>query len=274
MLGRFLVLVSLILATCAFAADAFDSSSVTMNGNTVYSGYSNGYTDSGKLGSIGSPNSGIGQASSDSLMMYKEFFEMDQGTQAKSSPVQSGAIQFNLESGKPSYLIINGQSKPYDPYYIQTNSFWIQGRNSWTQYIMCPMNARFSMLAYSRGGPTTVVETYPNGYQSVNQHYFYAGYTQLVFLADAVGRHTLTFYSGNQPSNSVIVDVVPYSSSYTYGNVPQSGLPPYGQILIDSQDAGFNPNAGPGGYGEPGSILIDSAYDGFDPTAPVTGEVI
>jgi hypothetical protein len=48
--------------------------------------------------------------------------------------------------------------------------------------------------------------------------------------------------------------------------------------MIDSQDAGFDPNAMPEDYGdpcqEPGTILIDSADNGFDPMAPVPGEAI
>jgi hypothetical protein len=86
------------------------------------------------------------------------------------------------------------------------------------------------MLAYSQGGPTTVVEDYPNGYQMVNQYNFYHGYTQLIFWADMEGRHTLKFYNNGQPSNPVIVDVLPYAGSgysgypgYPGYNVPYGG---------------------------------------------------
>ena len=87
-----------------------------------------------------------------------------------------------------------------------------------------------------------------------------------------------TFYARNQPSNQVNVDVVGYCGSYMSGNVPQAWQPSRGQILIDSQDEGFNPDAEPEGYGdpylEPGTILIDSVSQGFDPMAPVRGEAI
>ncbi|MCJ7444977.1 MAG: hypothetical protein MUO26_10700 [Methanotrichaceae archaeon] len=148
------------------------------------------------------------QQSSDSLMMYQEFYDMGPGIQDSSGPVQ-----FNIYEAEPSYLIVNGQSRPYDPYYVTANSFWIQGRTSWTQYIQCPMNAWFRMLAFSDGGPAKVVEIYPNGYPLVNQYMFYPGYTQLLFEADAVGRHTLTFYTNYGKSNSVVVDVLPYGGS-------------------------------------------------------------
>jgi hypothetical protein len=154
------------------------------------------------------------------------FYDTDQGTQSMTAPAQ-----FQIYGSEPSYLIINGQSKPYDPYYVPTNSFWIQGKTSWTQYMKCPLNARFRMLAYSQGGPTTVVEDYPNGYQMVNQYNFYRGYTQLIFWADMEGRHTLRFYSNGQPSNPVIMDVLPYAGpSYPgYTGYPGYGAPYEGQ---------------------------------------------
>jgi len=191
-----------------------------------YSGYSDGYSGSMPTGSsVSYPPTGSEGQYSDSLAMYKEFYDMGQGTQSMTGPAQ-----FQIYGSEPSYLIINGQSKPYDPYYVPTNSFWIQGKTSWTQYMKCPLNARFRMLAYSQGGPTTVVEEYPNGYQMVNQYNFYHGYTQLIFWADMEGRHTLKFYNNGYPSNPVIVDVLPYTgpsypgySGYPGYNVPYGG---------------------------------------------------
>ncbi len=257
-----MILVSLILTMHVFAVYADDGSTVMMTNNAANPGY---------------PGYGSGPGSMDSLAMYQQFYEQDQGALG-SGQVLSGPAQFDLNGNEPAYLIINGQSQPYNPYYVPANSFWIQGSSAWTQYIMCPLNARFAMLAFSQGGPMTVVETYSDGYQSVQQYVFYPGYTRLIFVADAVGRHTLTFYAGNQPSNPVYVDVTAYGGAYVSGNVPQAGQPYSGQILIDSQYGGFDPTAEPAGYSdpyaEPGTILIDSASEGFDPLAPVKGEAI
>ena len=149
-----------------------------------------------------------GQQSSDTLMKYQEFYSFDQGPQTQ------GLVQFDINRAKPTYLIINGQSQPYNPSYVPINSLWIQGTTSWTQYIQCPLNARFKLLTFSRGGPATMVEEYSNGHQTADNYQFYPGYTQGVFWADAVGRHTLTFSAYGQKSNSVVVDVVPYSGQY------------------------------------------------------------
>ncbi|HWQ20108.1 MAG TPA: hypothetical protein VN455_10060 [Methanotrichaceae archaeon] len=161
--------------------------------------------------------SGSDPASSGDLSQYQEYYSFDQGSQA-----QAGPIQYMVSGSEPESLVVGGQSRPYDPRSIPANSLWIQGSSSWTQYIKCPMGATFRMLAYSYGGTVTMVEIYPDGYQSVNQYYFYPDYTRLFFEADAVGRHTLSFYAGGQKSNDVIVDVLPYGGSY-YGSSDSSG---------------------------------------------------
>ena len=170
---------------------------------------------------------GSGQISSDSLLMYEQYYDLNQGQVSASGPVQ-----FEIYGSEPTYLVINGQSRPYDSRYVPSNSLWIQGRTSWTQYIKCPLNARFKMLAYSDGGPTTMVETYPDGYQDVQQYRFYRGYTQLVFLADEIGRHTLIFYGNGWQSNEVVVDVVSNSRS-SYGTIIPPGQPKESTVIID-----------------------------------------
>jgi hypothetical protein len=179
---------------------------------------------------------------------YQEFYFFDQGNQAETGPAE-----FMVSGAQPSYLIINGQSLPYNPANMQYNSFWIQGRSRWTQYMQCPFNAKFKLLAFTEGGPATMVEVYPSGYQDVREYQLYPGYTQFVFWADAVGRHTLSFYRYGMKSNSIIVDVIP-ANSIPQPYVRSDPLYP-GTILIDSADGGFDPNAG--------QILIDSQDQGF-----------
>ena len=77
-----------------------------------------------------------------------------------------------------------------------------------------------------------MVETYPDGYQDVQQYRFYRGYTQLVFLADEIGRHTLIFYGNGWKSNEVVVDVVSNSRS-SYGTIIPPGQPKESTVIID-----------------------------------------
>lgn len=159
--------------------------------------------------------SGSDQASSDDLSQYQEFYSFGQGDQS-----QAGPTQYMVSGSEPESLVIGGQSKPYDPRSISINSLWIQGLSSWTQYIKCPFGATFRMLAFSYGGPVTMVEVYPDGYPLVNHYYFYPDYTRLIFEADVVGRHTLSFYADGQKSNDVVVDVLPYGGHYYGGTYP------------------------------------------------------
>lgn len=180
---------------------------------------------------------------------YQEFYFFDQGNQAE----ETGPVEFMVSGAQPAYLIINGQSHPYNPSNIQYNSFWIQGKSRWTQYMQCPFNARFKLLAFTKGGPAAMVEVYPSGYQDVREYQLYPGYTQFVFWADVVGRHTLNYYRYGERSNSIIVDVTPASPiPQSYG---RSDAPSPGTILIDSANNGFDPNAGP--------MLSDRQDQGF-----------
>ena len=219
---------------------------------------------------------------------YQEFYYFDQGTQSSSA---TGPVQFNSVGAEPSYLIIK-----YNPSFIQYNSFWIQGTSRWSQYMQCPYNARFKLLAYTKGGSATVVEVYPSGYQMVKTYQFYPGYTQLFFWADTIGTHTLYFYmndgqgqsgmsqsgpgqsqsslgqsgpgqsqsgmgqsgtSGLQMSNSVVVEVV--SSSQGGSGQGQSG-PGQGQ----SSTGQSGPGQGQSGMGQ--SIIIETGpgQGGYD----------
>ncbi len=157
--------------------------------------------------------SGSDPGSSEDLSQYQEYYSVDQGGQD-----QAGPIQYMVSGSEPESLIIGGQSSPYDPSSIPVNSLWIQGSTSWTQYIKCPLGATFRMLAFSYGGPVTMSEVYPDGYQIVNRYNFYPDYTRLIFEADAVGRHILSFSTRGAVSNTVVVDVLPYASPRSYGS--------------------------------------------------------
>jgi hypothetical protein len=157
--------------------------------------------------------SGSDPGSSEDLSQYQEYYSADQGSQD-----QAGPIQYMVSGSEPESLVIDGQSRPYDPSSIPVNSLWIQGSSSWTQYIKCPLGATFSMLAFSYGGPVTMVEVYPDGYQLVNRYNIYPDYTRFIFEADVVGRHILSFSTRGSVSNTVVVDVLPDSSPRSYGS--------------------------------------------------------
>ena len=190
---------------------------------------------------------------------YQEFYFFDQENRMENT----GPVEFEVDGVQPAYLIINGQSQPFNPAIMQYNTFWIQGSTCWTQHMQCPFNSKFKLLAFTQGGLATMVEVYPGGDQDVREYRLFPGYTQFVFRADAVGRHTINFYRLGEMSNSIIVDVLP-----TRPNPQPGGLTDplsHGTILIDSVEEGFDPNAE--------QILSDSQDQGFLSDVP-QGEFI
>ena len=118
------------------------------------------------------------------------------------------------------YFSYQMQAVPYTQYksyptYTGGNSLWVQGALSWTQYAQVPQGSSLSLLATSStGGNGYLYEIDPNGRLSKNSFYFFHGNSQISFYADTVGQHILLFIIGGQISNSVVIDVVSFTSSY------------------------------------------------------------
>jgi hypothetical protein len=141
-------------------------------------------------------------AGSEPASQYQQYYDV-----AGSVPDESGTIHYMVSGSEPESLVVNGQSTTFDPNNVPMNSYWIQGSSSWTQYIKCPLYARFKLLAYTQGGTATVREDYPDGTQVEKDFQFYPGYTRQTFTADTVGRHVIGFEINGQMSNAIIVDV-------------------------------------------------------------------
>jgi len=146
-------------------------------------------------------------AGSEPVSQYQQYYDV-----SGSEPQDSGTINYMVSGSEPDSLVIGGKSTSFDPNNVPMDSYWIQGASSWTQYIKCPMYARFKLLAYTRGGTATVREDYPDGTQVKTNFQFYPGYTRQTFTADAVGRHVIGFEINGRMSNAVIVDVEPSPS--------------------------------------------------------------
>jgi hypothetical protein len=129
-----------------------------------------------------------------------------------------GPIQFMVSGSEPESLVVN----------VPMNSYWIQGGSSWTQYIKCPMFARFKLLAYSQGGLATVREEYADGTEVKKDFQYFPGYTRQTFTADIEGRHVIGFEINGQLSNAVIVDVEPQGSQTLPPNLPGTVQNPTG----------------------------------------------
>jgi hypothetical protein len=107
-----------------------------------------------------------------------------------------------------------GQMIPLTSYQITGGNYlWIEALLGWTQYISVPQYSSLSLMAYTpTGGRGMIYEIYPStdyqGSYLQNVFNFYPGYNRLYFRGDITGRHVLTFVLNDQPSNSVVIDVL------------------------------------------------------------------
>lgn len=141
-----------------------------------------------------------------------------------SSPVSNAKThleppkEYDIENRIPTMVYFSNQMQPlpysqyqtYSPY-MGSNSLWIQGTTSWTQYTQAPQGSSLSLLASSStGGNGYLYEiSSPDRTLSKDSFYFYPGSSQINFYADTIGQHLLLFIIDNTVSNSVVVDVVP-----------------------------------------------------------------
>lgn len=185
------------------------------------------------------PDQTVSATSKVDVSQFSQYFSMTQG----SAPTTHIAApeKFDINGKQPSmiYFGYQQQAVPYSQYqtyatYTGGNSLWIQGATSWTQYAAVPQGSSLSLLATSStGGNGYLYEIYPDGHLTKNYYYFYPGYNQINFYADAIGQHILLFVIDYSISNAVAINVAPYYPSYTPPYAPPQQNPyPQGIYLI------------------------------------------
>lgn len=110
---------------------------------------------------------------------------------------------------------------------------WIENYGGLSEYASIPQYSGLSLIAYtSTGGQGEFLEIYPS--DSSNQELyqrtyfnFNPGYNRIPYRGDVAGRHYLLFTMGDQPSNSIIIDVngdEAASSQPVLGTAPGGGM--------------------------------------------------
>jgi hypothetical protein len=196
-------------------------------------------------------NYGIGQAwvggnppsSSASDQIYSQYYSIYNGPVSKKHIEAPKKHDIKDEIPTTVYFSYQMQAMPYTQYqtyatYTGGNSLWIQGATSWTQYAKVPQGSGLSLLATSStGGNGYLYEINPAGTLAKNLFNFFPGDNQIDFFADTVGQHILLFVIGGQVSNSIVIDVVPYTQPYQYSTPIPSPQPyPPGTILPPTSD--------------------------------------
>jgi len=171
-----------------------------------------------ELSSSYGQTSEISSTSQTSLQKFSQYYST--ASEAPEAQLTSPK-KIELNEVQPDTLYFGSTQKavPYTQYQTYSTStggnwLWISGSDSWTQYAMVPLGSMINLIAISpAGGYGYLYEIYPDGGLDTNSYSFYA-YNQLGFYADQVGQHLLFFNIAGQPSNVIVVDVVPYQTAY------------------------------------------------------------
>jgi plastocyanin len=161
--------------------------------------------------------SGQDSSTASSQVALQKFSKYYRSTSEAPEDQLTAPSKIDLKEVEPAMLYFGSTQKAvsyaqYQTYALSTgiNSLWISGTASWTQYAMVPLGSMLSMITTSSvGGYGYLYEIYPDGNLDMNSYYFYP-YNQIGFYADKVGQHQLFFNIAGQPSNVIVIDVVPY----------------------------------------------------------------
>ncbi|MDD1759668.1 MAG: hypothetical protein LUQ44_03590 [Methanothrix sp.] len=124
-------------------------------------------------------------------------------------------IDFNEVAPETIYFGSAQKAVPYSQYQSYAtstgaNSLWIAGSSSWTQYAVVPIGSYLNTIATTAsGGYGYLYKIHPDGKLDKKAYSFYP-YTQLGFYAGKLGEHQLFFNIDGQPSNVIVIYVVPY----------------------------------------------------------------
>jgi hypothetical protein len=166
------------------------------------------------------------------VSLFSQYYSTTQGSTPKDHIVAPEKFDINGKEPSMIYFGYQQQAIPFSQYqtyatYTGGNSLWILGATSWTQYAAVPQGSSLSLLAISStGGNGYLYEIYPDGHLTKNYYYFYPGYNQINFYADAVGQHILLFAIDYSISNAVAINVAAYSPPiYPQPGYSQPGYP-------------------------------------------------
>ncbi len=176
-----------------------------------------------------------------------------------SIPVMSGfaPVKFDVTHKMPSRIYFgSGQEVAYSQYQSamvagRGNELWIQKGADWSQYAIVPAGTGMQFIAFTpAGGQADYYELLQTDSLNITgkRLNFYSGYNSLNFMADKVGRHILFFVLNNQPSDSIIIDVIaqapPAQQAVAAGQMPPSTNQPTGYSAPNTATASFGQPAG------------------------------
>jgi hypothetical protein len=147
------------------------------------------------------------------LEKFSTYYSME-AAESETQLTSPAEIDFNAVAPETIYLGSAQKALPYSQYQsfatsTGANSLWIAGSSSWTQYAVVPIGSNLNMIATTaNGGYGYLYQIYPDGKLDKRANSFYP-FTQLGFYAGKLGEHQLFFNIDGQPSNVIVIYVVP-----------------------------------------------------------------
>ena len=177
-------------------------------------------------------------------------------------------VKYDVTQSVPARIYFgSGKEIAYNQYQSSVaasrgNELWIQKGQDWSQYAIVPAGSGIQFIAFAPVGGQAdyywILQTDSLNITSKRLD-LYPGYNSLNFKADEVGRHILLFVLNNQPSNSIIIDVIsqapPAQQTAVAADMPPSTNYPPASAMQATQTAQTTQTVQtPPGAAAPGSV--------------------
>lgn len=147
------------------------------------------------------------------LQKFSPYYSME-ASESGAIPTSPAEAELNDIAPRMIYYGSDQKAVPYSQYQSYaastgSNSLWISGASSWIQYAVVPFGSYLNMIAAtSSGGHGYLYKIRPDGTLDKSAYSFYP-YNSIGFYADKLGENQLFFNIGGQPSNVIVIYVVP-----------------------------------------------------------------
>jgi hypothetical protein len=148
--------------------------------------------------------------------------------QAPPSSQQKRLLYYDVESADPTFVYCNGRYLPWNgfsgPFPKNAPLFWVDTSQGWSRHASLPLGSWVKELLYvPDDGTLKMYEIYPSG---MAQRYVLgfpsSGYYYVWFYGDVPGKHITIFTIDDEPSNAVMINVLPRSGP----------IPPYPGAIV------------------------------------------
>ncbi len=120
---------------------------------------------------------------------------------------------FNISGHEPSTVILGKTRVPFREYQsrVRSTELWLESGTNWTQYSEIRQGQSLKLIAYtpSGGDGDLYLIDYSNSSILHKGCHLHPGYSGVTYAADKIGRTMVVLTVENQPSNALVIDVLP-----------------------------------------------------------------